>query len=108
MRRHTSWTDGSSLTSGCGTGAFYSGRVRAVGTHLLPSHCSGPSIARERSGRSMGRALPVLLSILLVAICSSITYGAGASIVPAGTVLNVRTTQPLPADAPRPGVAVSG
>jgi hypothetical protein len=56
----------------------------------------------------MGRALPVLLSILLVAICSSIAYGAGASIVPAGTVLNVRTTQPLTADSSQPGMTVTG
>jgi hypothetical protein len=56
----------------------------------------------------MGRALPVLLSILLVAICSSIAYGAGASIVPAGTVLNVRTTQPIAADSSQPGMTVTG
>jgi hypothetical protein len=46
----------------------------------------------------MRRALPVVLSTLLLVICSSITYAAGASIVPAGTVLNVRTTQPIAAD----------
>src|SRR6185369_2432854 len=108
MRRHTSWTDGSSLTSACRMGAFYSGRVAAVGRHLLPSQRSGPSIARERSGRSMGRALPVLLSMLLIAICSSIAHGAGALVVPAGTVLNVRTTQPIAADSSQPGMTVTG
>jgi len=56
----------------------------------------------------MRRTVSVLLSILLVAIYSSIAYGAGASIVPAGTVLNVRTTQPLTADSARPGMTVTG
>ena len=56
----------------------------------------------------MRRVLPVVLSTLLLAICSSIAYGAGASIVPAGTVLNVRTTQPLAADASQPGMTVTG
>jgi len=56
----------------------------------------------------MRRALPVLLSTLLLAFCSSIAYGAGASIVPAGTVLNVRTTQPIAADASQPGMTVTG
>jgi hypothetical protein len=56
----------------------------------------------------MGRTVPVLLSILVIAICSSMAYEAGASIVPAGTVLNVRTTQPLTADSARPGMTVTG
>ena len=56
----------------------------------------------------MGPALRVLLSILLVAICTSIASGAGASIVPAGTVLNVRTTQPLAADSSQAGMTVTG
>jgi hypothetical protein len=56
----------------------------------------------------MQRALPVVLSTLLIAIYSSITYGAGASIVPAGTVLNVRTTQPIAADAAQAGMTVTG
>jgi hypothetical protein len=56
----------------------------------------------------MRRALPILLSTLLLAFCSSIAYGAGASIVPAGTVLNVRTTQPIAADASQPGMTVTG
>ena len=56
----------------------------------------------------MGPALRVLLSILLVAICTSIASGAGASIVPAGTVLNVRTTQPLAAVSSQAGMTVTG
>ena len=56
----------------------------------------------------MRRVLPVVLSTLLLAFCSSMAYGAGASIVPAGTVLNVRTTQPLAADASQPGMTVTG
>ena len=56
----------------------------------------------------MGRALQVVLGVLLLAMCSSIAYGAGASIVPAGTVLNVRTTQPIAADSSQPGMTVTG
>jgi hypothetical protein len=56
----------------------------------------------------MGRALPVVLSTLLLAICSSITSAAGASIVPAGTILNVRTTQPITADSSQAGMTVTG
>lgn len=56
----------------------------------------------------MGRALPLVLSTLLLAIYSSTAYGTGASIVPAGTVLNVRTTQPLAADSSQPGMTVTG
>jgi hypothetical protein len=56
----------------------------------------------------MGRALPVVLGTLLLAICSLIAYGAGASIVPAGTVLNVRTTQPITADSSQPGMTFTG
>jgi hypothetical protein len=55
----------------------------------------------------MGRALPVVLSTLLVVISSSTAYGAGASIVPAGTILNVRTTQPIAADASQTGMTVT-
>jgi hypothetical protein len=44
----------------------------------------------------------------LLAFCSSIAYGAGASIVPAGTILNVRTTQPIAADSSQPGMTVTG
>jgi len=55
----------------------------------------------------MGRALPVVLSTLLVVISSSMAYGAGASIVPAGTILNVRTTQPIAADASQTGMTVT-
>jgi hypothetical protein len=56
----------------------------------------------------MGRALPIVLSTLLLAICSSITYAADASIVPAGTILNVRTTQPITADSSQAGMTVTG
>jgi hypothetical protein len=55
----------------------------------------------------MGRALPVVLSTLLVVISSSMAYGAGASIVPAGTILNVRTTQPIAADASQTGMTIT-
>jgi hypothetical protein len=56
----------------------------------------------------MRRALPVVLGTLLLAICSSSASGAGASIVPAGTVLNVRTTQPIAADFSQPGMTLTG
>ena len=56
----------------------------------------------------MRRALPVVLSTVLLAFCSSIAYGASASIVPAGTMLNVRTTQPIAAEASQPGMTVTG
>jgi hypothetical protein len=56
----------------------------------------------------MRRTLPVVLITLLLAICSSIAYAAGASIVPAGTVLNVRTTQPIAAESSQPGMTVTG
>ena len=55
----------------------------------------------------MGRALPVVLGTLVLAICSSIAHGAGASIVPAGTVLNVRTTQPIAADSSQAGMTLT-
>ena len=56
----------------------------------------------------MGRTLPVVLSTLFFVICSSIVYAAGASIVPAGTSLNVRTTQPIAADSAQPGMTITG
>ncbi len=56
----------------------------------------------------MRRALSVVLGTLVLAICSSTAYGARASIVPAGTVLNVRTTQPLAADSSQPGMTLTG
>ena len=56
----------------------------------------------------MGRVLPVVLITLLLGICSSISYAAGASIVPAGTILNVRTTQPIAADSSQPGMTLTG
>jgi hypothetical protein len=54
------------------------------------------------------RAFSVVLSILALAICSSIAYGAGPSIVPAGTMLNVRTTQPIAADSAQVGMTMTG
>ena len=56
----------------------------------------------------MRRTLPVVLATLLLVICSSITYAAAASIVPAGTVLNVRTTQPIAAESAQPGMTLTG
>jgi len=56
----------------------------------------------------MRRTLPVVLTTLLLVICSSITYAAAASIVPAGTVLNVRTTQPIAAESAQPGMTLTG
>jgi len=55
----------------------------------------------------MGRALPVVLSTLLLVICSSVVHAADA-IVAAGTVLNVRTTQPIAAESAQPGMRVDG
>jgi hypothetical protein len=54
------------------------------------------------------RAFSVVLSILALAISSSVANGSGASIVPAGTVLNVRTTQPIAADSAQPGMTLTG
>ena len=56
----------------------------------------------------MRRTLPVVLTTLLLVSCSSITYAAAASIVPAGTVLNVRTTQPIAAESAQPGMTLTG
>jgi len=56
----------------------------------------------------MRRTLPVVLATLVLVISSSITYAAGASIVPAGTVLNVRTTQPIAAESSQPGMTFTG
>ena len=56
----------------------------------------------------MRRTLPVVLAILVLVISSSITYAAGPSIVPAGTVLNVRTTQPIAAESSQPGMTFTG
>jgi hypothetical protein len=54
------------------------------------------------------RAFSVVLSILALAISSSVANGSSASIVPAGTVLNVRTTQPIAADSAQPGMTLTG
>jgi hypothetical protein len=52
------------------------------------------------------RAWFVLLGLLLSTIASQ-AYAAG-EIVPAGTILNVRTTQPLYADYTQPGTRLTG
>src|SRR6187549_3724916 len=52
------------------------------------------------------RSLSVF-SILVLAICSSISYASGPSIVPAGTNVNVRTTQPIAADSSQPGMTLT-
>ena len=54
------------------------------------------------------RTFSLVLSILALAISSSVANGSGASIVPAGTVLNVRTTQPIAADSAQPGMTLTG
>lgn len=53
------------------------------------------------------RTFSLVLSILALAISSSVANGSGASIVPAGTVLNVRTTQPIAADSAQPGMTLT-
>ena len=50
----------------------------------------------------------VLFGLLLPAIGSQPVYAAPGEIVPAGTVLNVRTTQPIYADYTPPGTRFSG
>ena len=50
----------------------------------------------------------VLFALLLPAIGSQSVYAAPGEIVPAGTVLNVRTTQPIYADYTPPGTRFSG
>ena len=54
------------------------------------------------------RAFSIVLSILVLAISSSVANGSSASIVPEGTVLNVRTTQPIAADSAQPGMTLTG
>ena len=53
------------------------------------------------------RAWFVLLGLLLSTIASQTLYAAG-EIVPEGTILNVRTTQPLYADYTQPGMRLTG
>jgi len=50
----------------------------------------------------------IMLSIFSLAICSTTAFGSNASIVPAGTVLNVRTTQPIDADSSQVGMTFTG
>ena len=57
------------------------------------------------------RAFSVVLGnllILLIASSSSLAQGSGGSIVPSGTALNVRTTQPLAAASAQVGMTVTG
>ena len=57
------------------------------------------------------RAFSVVLGVLLIpliATSSSLAQGRGASIVPSGTVLNVRTTQPIAAAATQVGMTYTG
>ena len=54
------------------------------------------------------RAWFVLFSLLLPAFVSQATNAAGAQLVPAGTILTVRTTQPIFAEATRPGALYTG
>jgi hypothetical protein len=56
----------------------------------------------------MRRTLSVVLTTLLLVICASISYAARAWIVPAGTILNVRTTQPIAAESAQPGMTLTG
>jgi hypothetical protein len=49
-----------------------------------------------------------VLGTLVLAFCSSIASAADPSIVPTGTILNVRTTQPIAADSSHPGMTVTG
>jgi hypothetical protein len=54
------------------------------------------------------RAWFVPLGLLLATIGPQTRYASGEEIVPAGTILNVRTTQPLYADSAQPGMKLSG
>jgi hypothetical protein len=87
-------------------------RIRAsdiVGPQLLDVQGSDRPIADERSGRFMRpRTFSLVLSILALAISSSVSNGSAASIVPAGTLLNLRTTQPIAADSAQPGMTLTG
>src|SRR5262245_21960565 len=44
------------------------------------------------------RKRAIVLSIFSIMICSVIAYGATSRIVPAGTRLNIRTTEPISAN----------
>jgi hypothetical protein len=54
------------------------------------------------------RAWFVLFGLLLSTIASQAINASGAQIVPAGTILSVRTTQPIYADYTQPGMTFSG
>lgn len=54
------------------------------------------------------RAWFVVLSSFLLTIASSAVHVAGAQILPAGTPLNVRTTQPMYADTAHVGMRLDG
>jgi hypothetical protein len=48
-----------------------------------------------------------VFALLLLAVGLQTARAVGAELIPAGTVLNVRTTQPVAADSASPGVRVS-
>jgi hypothetical protein len=50
----------------------------------------------------------VVLSICVLTIGSRTAYVSGAATLPAGTILNVRTTQPLDADSAQVGMKLTG
>jgi len=54
------------------------------------------------------RAWFVLFGLLLSTIGSKTLYSSGGQIAPAGTILNVRTSQPLSADSTQPGTRLTG
>ena len=49
-----------------------------------------------------------LSGVLLSMMAGQTLYAAGGEIVPAGPILNVRTTQPLYADSTQPGMRLTG
>ncbi len=49
-----------------------------------------------------------VLFVFLVSLIGAGTVSASANVLPAGTVLHVRTTQPIFADSVRPGSRVRG
>jgi hypothetical protein len=54
------------------------------------------------------RAWVAVLGLLLAAVSTKTLYAVGDEIVPAGTILNVRTTEPLYADYTHPGMRLTG
>jgi hypothetical protein len=50
----------------------------------------------------------VLFCFVLLTIGSRTVYVSGSEVIPAGTMLNVRTSQPIDADASHPGMKFNG